>query len=123
MFEKSRLLELLHDYVLFDGGIKKLQGASIFWYQSSASISNVMRAASLATQGSGKSIVMVLLTKWILENNPDARVVIITDRDELDKQIEGVFADAGEQIKRATSGGDLLTKLSSPPRACSASGS
>ena len=31
---------------------------------------------------------MVLLAKWILENNPNARVVIITDRDELDKQIE-----------------------------------
>ena len=40
------------------------------------------------TQGSGKSIVMVLLAKWILENNPNARVAIITDRDELDKQIE-----------------------------------
>ena len=66
------------------------------------------------TQGSGKSIVMVLLTKWILENKPDARVVIITDRDELDKQIEGVFADAGEKIERATSGRDLLNKLSQP---------
>ena len=42
------------------------------------------------TQGSGKSIVMVLLAKWILENNPNARVAIITDRDELDKQIERV---------------------------------
>ncbi len=48
------------------------------------------------TQGSGKSIVMVLLAKWILENNPNARVAIITDRDELDKQIEGVFTEAGE---------------------------
>jgi type I restriction enzyme R subunit len=46
------------------------------------------------TQGSGKSIVMVLLAKWILENKPNARVVIITDRDELDKQIEGVFTDS-----------------------------
>jgi type I restriction enzyme R subunit len=57
---------------------------------------------------------MVLLAKWILEKNPNARVVIITDRDELDKQIEGVFADVGEQIERATSGRDLLTKLSQP---------
>jgi type I restriction enzyme R subunit len=54
------------------------------------------------TQGSGKSIVMVLLAKWILENNPHARVAIITDRDELDKQIEGVFTEIGEPIKRST---------------------
>ena len=54
------------------------------------------------TQGSGKSIVMVLLAKWILENNPNARVAIITDRDELDKQIEGVFTESGEAIKRTS---------------------
>ena len=52
------------------------------------------------TQGSGKSLVMVWLAKWILENNPNARVVIITDRDELDKQIERVFNDAGESMER-----------------------
>ena len=50
------------------------------------------------TQGSGKSIVMVLLANWILEEQPHARVAIITDRDELDKQIERVFTDAGETI-------------------------
>ena len=48
------------------------------------------------TQGSGKSIVMVLLAKWILENNPNARVAIITDRDELDKQIERVFTESAK---------------------------
>ena len=63
------------------------------------------------TQGSGKSIVMVFLAKWILENNPHARVAIITDRDELDKQIEGVFTDAGEVIKRTSSGRDLMSQL------------
>jgi adenylylsulfate kinase-like enzyme len=41
------------------------------------------------TQGSGKSIVMVLVAKWLLEHDPDARILVITDRDELDKQIEG----------------------------------
>ncbi len=49
---------------------------------------------------------MVLLAKWILENNPNARVAIITDRDELDKQIERVFTEAGEAIKRTSSGRD-----------------
>ena len=54
------------------------------------------------TQGSGKSLVMVWLAKWILENNPNARVVIITDRDELDKQIERVFTEVGESMVRTT---------------------
>ena len=57
---------------------------------------------------------MVLLGKWILENNPNARVVVITDRDELDKQIERVFTDAGEPIRKATSGRDLMTRLGEP---------
>ena len=63
------------------------------------------------TQGSGKSIVMVLLAKWILENNPNARVAIITDRDELDKQIDSVFTNAGIAIERSTSGRNLMTQL------------
>ena len=54
---------------------------------------------------------MVLLAKWILENNPNARVAIITDRDELDKQIQGVFASAGIDIARSTSGRNLMTQL------------
>ena len=45
------------------------------------------------TQGSGKSILMVLLAKWLLEYDPNARVLIVTDRDELDKQISDVMQD------------------------------
>ena len=59
---------------------------------------------------------MVLLAKWILENKSKARVVIVTDRDELDKQIEGVFTEAGEPIKRTTSGRDLMSQLGHPRR-------
>src|ERR1700719_2263766 len=64
---------------------------------------------------------MVLLAKWILENNPNARVAIITDRDELDKQIERVFTEAGEAIQRTSSGRDLMTQLgqASPRLLCS----
>jgi type I site-specific restriction-modification system R (restriction) subunit len=54
---------------------------------------------------------MVLLAKWILENNPNARVAIITDRDELDKQIERVFTQAGESIARTNSGQNLMRLL------------
>ena len=47
------------------------------------------------TQGSGKSILMVLMAKWLMEHDPDARILVITDRDELDKQIVGVMRNAG----------------------------
>ena len=47
------------------------------------------------TQGSGKSILIVLIAKWLLQYDPNARILVITDRDELDKQIEGVMRNAG----------------------------
>ena len=85
----------------------------VFRHQSRAGARRARREGGIIwhTQGSGKSIVMVLLAKWILENNPHARVAIITDRDELDKQIERVFTDAGETIYRTSSGRDLMRQL------------
>ncbi len=113
MCNKKRLIELMYDFVLFDGGVKKLPRVHQYFAIKAAQKHVRQRKGGIIwhTQGSGKSIVMVLLAKWILENNPNARVVIITDRDELDKQIEGVFIDSGEPIIRTTSGQDLLNKL------------
>ena len=54
---------------------------------------------------------MVWLTKWIRENVTDARVLIVTDRTELDEQIEKVFKGVNEDIYRTKSGADLITKL------------
>jgi type I restriction enzyme R subunit len=113
MCRKDRLIELMHDFVLFDGGVKKLPRAHQYFGVKAAQEHAREKKGGIIwhTQGSGKSIVMVLLAKWILENNPNARVAIITDRDELDKQIEGVFAGAGEAIKRTSSGRDLMSQL------------
>src|SRR5258705_12559446 len=113
MCAKERLLELMHDFVLFDGGVKKLPRAHQYFGVKAAQAHARQNTGGIIwhTQGSGKSIVMVLLAKWILENNPNARVAIITDRDELDKQIEGVFAGAGETIYRTSSGRDLMRQL------------
>ena len=113
MCAKERLIELMHDFVLFDGGIKKLPRAHQYFGIKAAQQHVRERKGGIIwhTQGSGKSIVMVLLAKWILENNPHARVAIITDRDELDKQIEGVFAQSGEAIQRSRSGRDLMKQL------------
>ena len=111
--EKQRLLELIHDFVLFDGGYKKLPRVHQYFGVKAAQAHVQRREGGIIwhTQGSGKSIVMVLLAEWILESNPHARVAIITDRDELDKQIEGVFSAAGEPIKRTSSGRDLMRQL------------
>ena len=113
MCNKERLIELMHDFVLFDGGIKKLPRVHQYFGIKAAQEHVHRREGGIIwhTQGSGKSIVMVLLAKWILENNPNARVVIVTDRDDLDKQIEGVFVAANHPMTRAGSGRDLMTQL------------
>ena len=111
--DKERFLEIIYDFILFDGGIKKLCRPHQYFGVKVAQQHANRREGGIIwhTQGSGKSLVMVWLAKWILEHNPNARIVIITDRDELDKQIERVFNDAGEKIKRTTSGRDLMEQL------------
>ena len=113
MCAKGRLIELMHDFVLFDGGVKKLPRVHQYFGVKAAQQHVREKKGGIIwhTQGSGKSIVMVLLAKWILETNPNARVVIITDRDELDKQIEGVFTGAGVAVTRARSGSELMRHL------------
>lgn len=113
MCNKQRIIELMYDFVLFDGGMKKLPRVHQYFGIKEAQQNANRREGGIIwhTQGSGKSIVMVLLAKWILENNPKARVAVITDRDELDKQIKRVFEDAGEEIHRTSSGKDLMKQL------------
>jgi type I restriction enzyme R subunit len=111
--EKHRLIELMQNFVLFDSGVKKLPRVHQYFGIKAAQEHVRQKKGGIIwhTQGSGKSIVMVLLARWILENNPNARVALITDRDELDKQIERVFTETGEAIKRTSSGRDLMRQL------------
>lgn len=113
---KRRLIELMFDFVLFDGGVKKLPRVHQYFGIKAAQENVRKKEGGIIwhTQGSGKSLVMVFLAKWILENNPNARVAVVTDRDELDKQIERIFKDAGESIYRTHSGKDLMRQLSQP---------
>lgn len=113
MCRKDRLIELMRDFVLFDGGIKKVPRVHQYFGVKAAQEHADRRQGGIIwhTQGSGKSIVMVLLARWLLVDNPHARVVVITDRDELDKQIERVFRDVGEAIYRTSSGRDLMRQL------------
>lgn len=110
---KERFLEIIYDFIVFDGGVKKLPRPHQYFGIREAQLYAKRKEGGIIwhTQGSGKSIVMVLFAKWILENNSKARVAIVTDREELDKQIKRVFEDAGEEIHRTRSGKDLLKQL------------
>jgi type I restriction enzyme, R subunit len=110
---KARLLEVIHDFMVFDAGVKKACRHNQFFGVKAAQARVVQREGGIIwhTQGSGKSLTMVWLAKWIREHQADARVLLITDRTELDEQIEKVFNGVNEKIYRTSSGTDLLATL------------
>ncbi|MBK1620337.1 restriction endonuclease subunit R [Lamprobacter modestohalophilus] len=97
LFDRHRLLDLARNFVIFDAGIKKVPRPHQFYGIKAAQARIIRREGGVIwhTQGSGKSILMVLIAKWLLEHDPQARVLIVTDRDELDQQIAGVMRNAG----------------------------
>ncbi len=113
MCGKARFLELIHDFIVFDAGMKKLCRHNQYFGVRAAQGHVKRREGGIIwhTQGSGKSLTMVWLTKWIREHVPDARVLLITDRKELDEQIEKVFKGVNEEVYRTKSGDDLIAKL------------
>lgn len=117
---KERLLDLIYNGVIFDAGVKKLPRPHQYFCLKEAQDFVKRREGGIIwhTQGSGKSLMMVMLGKWILENIPNSRIAIMTDRTELDDQIERVFNDVGEtDIAKAKSGKELMMYLqSSRPR-------
>lgn len=118
LFSRERLMELTRYFVLFDANVKK-----ICRYQQYFAIREIIKTIAQQdskgnrqsgviwhTQGSGKSLTMVMLAKYILMElavcNP--RVVIVTDRKELDGQIAATFAHTRLNPARATSGRHLV---------------
>src|SRR5712692_10207783 len=111
--DKNRLLEVIHDFIVFDSGIKKICRHNQY-FGVKASQEFVKRHDSgiiWHTQGSGKSLTMVWLAKWIREHVTDPRILVLTDRTELDEQIEGVFFGVDEKIYRTKSCQDLVNQL------------
>ena len=110
---KERMLELLHDFIVFDAGTKKISRHNQYFGVKAAQARVKKREGGIIwhTQGSGKSLSMVWLAKWIRENMSNSRVLIITDRTELDEQIEKVFKGVNEDIYRTRSGADLAGAL------------
>lgn len=111
--DKAHFLENIHDFIVFDSGVKKLCRHNQYFGIKAAQDHIRRREGGIIwhTQGSGKSLTMVWLAKWVRENVKDARVIIITDRTELDQQIETVFRGVHEDIYRTKSGADLVAKL------------
>ena len=113
LWGKERLLEVVHDFTVFDAGIKKICRHNQYFGVRAAQEHVKRREGGIIwhTQGSGKSLTMVWLAKWIREHVAGARVLLITDRTELDEQIEGVFLGVSEGIHRTKSGADLVRVL------------
>ena len=115
---RERLLDLIRNFVIFDAGQKKVPRQHQFHAVKAAQerIARQEGGVIWHTQGSGKSILMVLIAKWLLEHDPEARILVITDRDELDKQIVGVMRNSGvigdsTPSPRITSRAELVQKL------------
>jgi len=110
---RHRLLEIIHDFIVFDSGIKKTARPNQYFGVRAAQERIRRREGGIIwhAQGSGKSLTMVWLAKWLLEQDPEARVLLMTDRTELDEQIEKVFKGIREDIYRTSRGSDLLAVL------------
>jgi len=114
----ERLLELAWKFTVFDGGTKKIARYQQYFVTKST-LDRVKHFDSTGsrkggviwhTQGSGKSLTMVMLARNLALDpeilNP--RIVLVTDRDDLDKQLGNTFAACGLEANRATSGRNLL---------------
>lgn len=113
LFSKERLLELMKDFVIFESGTKK-----ICRYQQYFAVNAMLKRIKNEnkggvvwhTQGSGKSITMVYITKKIMQDKQikNPQVVVVTDRVDLDKQIHKTFNRIGVPAKRANTGKELM---------------
>lgn len=123
LFSKERILDLVKYFIIYDANVKK-----ICRYQQYFAIKEIIKTVTQTdtegnrqsgviwhTQGSGKSLTMVMLAKYILlelsKYNP--KVVIITDRKELDGQITKTFAHTSLSPARAVTGRHLIELINS----------
>jgi len=123
LFDKARLLDLSRNFVLYDAGVKKLGRYQQYFAikkildriaKEDEAETGIKRQGGLVwhTQGSGKSLTMVMFVRALIDN-PDInnpRIILVTDRRDLDKQIGDTFRNCGlkKDVVRATSGEHLL---------------
>lgn len=130
-FDKERLLDLIFNFVVFDKGIKKVCRYNQYYgvkraqfrlihlrpevHNPARNHNSPLGGIIWHTQGSGKTLTMIWLAKWILSSwgERDPRILIVTDRDELDEQIEKTFNGVDRSIVRTKSCQDLISRLNS----------
>ncbi len=112
-FNKATFFDLFRYGVIDDGGTKKVMRPHQFHALRAAMPRLKAKASGVIwhSQGSGKSLTMVWLARYIQRNFPDPRVLIITDRTELDQQIANTFLKTTGSMHEATSSDDLLDTL------------
>ena len=120
LLSKDRLLRLIRHYILFDKRMKK-----VCRYQQFFAIEETLKRVSAKkegaraggliwhTQGSGKSLTMVMLTKLLKQIYINSKIIVVTDRIDLDGQIHKTFENTDTTAGRASSGSDLIEKLQS----------
>ena len=120
LLSKDRLLRLVRHYIVFDKKMKK-----VCRYQQFFAIEETLKRVSMIkdgaraggliwhTQGSGKSLTMVMLTKLLKQIYINSKIIVVTDRIDLDGQIHETFENTDVKAGRASSGSDLIEKLQS----------
>lgn len=118
----ERLLDMVQNFILYDNGIKKIAR-----YQQYFAVKNAMRQITSLhqgkreggviwhTQGSGKSLTMALMAESIARNEhiKNPKIILVTDRTDLDKQITGTFRNCGLEVINARTGAHLVEILQS----------
>lgn len=112
-FDKENFMFFFHYGVLNDGGIKKVLRPHQMYAIKAAAKRMPQKESGVIwhSQGSGKSLTMVALASYIQKNFSNPRVVVITDRKELDLQLAGTFVKGGNKLHHAESCSDLLDTL------------
>ncbi len=117
----ERLLELIYKFIVYDAGTKKIAR-----YQQYFAVKKTLRKVKNLeqgrrkggviwhTQGSGKSLTMVMLAKSLALDYSNSKIVVVTDRVDLDKQIHDTFNDCGKEVVKASSGKELMKLVEKP---------
>ena len=119
LFDKNRFIDIIRNFIIFDGGIKKICRYNQYFAvkRCISRIKNKKNGIIWHSQGSGKTLTMVFLSNYILSEQsgyPNARVLIITDREELDDQIEKKYKEGlSQKIVRPKSIETFINELNS----------
>lgn len=131
LLKPEHLLDIVKNFIVYDNNVKKIARYQQYYaikriLEKVKSLENNKRQGGLVwhTQGSGKSLTMVMLVKNLIEQVNNPRIIVVTDRTQLDKQIRDTFAACNikkgvEQAKSAdhlkeliqNKTGDVVTTL------------